>query len=50
MQKKIKQVKLYEDVASQIEEAIIAGDFKPGDKLPPERELEEILAIPSMLR
>jgi DNA-binding FadR family transcriptional regulator len=43
MLKKIKQVKLYEDVALQIEEAIIAGDFKPGDKLPPERELEEIL-------
>jgi len=43
MLKKIKQVKLYEDVAIQIEEAIIAGDFKPGDKLPPERELEEIL-------
>ena len=43
MLKKVRQVKLYEDVAEHIEEAIIAGDYKPGDKLPPERELEEIL-------
>jgi GntR family transcriptional regulator, transcriptional repressor for pyruvate dehydrogenase complex len=42
MLKKVRQVKLYEDVANQIEEEIIAGEFKPGDKLPSERELEEI--------
>jgi DNA-binding FadR family transcriptional regulator len=43
MLKKVKQVKLYQNVAHQIEEAIIAGDFNPGDKLPSERELEEIM-------
>lgn len=41
--KKVRQVKLYEDVANQIEEAIVAGEFKPGDKLPSERELQDIL-------
>lgn len=43
MLKKVKRVKLYEDIAFQIEEAIIAGDFTAGDKLPTERKLEEIL-------
>lgn len=43
MLKKARQVKLYEDVALQIEEAILRGDYKPGDKLPAERDLEKIL-------
>ncbi|WP_300464181.1 FadR/GntR family transcriptional regulator [Desulfobacula sp.] len=42
MLKKVRQVKLYEDIANQIEEEIISGEFKPGDKLPSERDLEEI--------
>jgi GntR family transcriptional regulator, transcriptional repressor for pyruvate dehydrogenase complex len=45
MLKKMKQSKLYEDVAVQIEESIIQGEFKPGEKLPSERELEDILGV-----
>lgn len=43
MLKKVRQTKLYDEVAAQIEDAILAGEYEPGDKLPSERELEEIL-------
>ena len=45
MLKKIRHTKLYEDVTIQIEEAVISGEFKPGDKLPPERDLERLLDV-----
>lgn len=35
--------KVFEDIVEQIEKAIIEGDLSPGDKLPPERELEKQL-------
>jgi DNA-binding FadR family transcriptional regulator len=43
MLKKIHHSKLYDQVAHQIEDAIMAGDYGPGDRLPSERELETIL-------
>jgi DNA-binding FadR family transcriptional regulator len=45
MLKKVLHRKLYEDVAMQIEEAIVSGEFKPKDKLPPERDLEKLLDV-----
>ena len=41
--KKIEQKRAYQLVAEQLEEAILSGAFKPGDKLPPEREMKAIL-------
>lgn len=41
--KKAKSLSLVEDVVRQIEEAILAGDYKPGDKLPSTRQLQEVL-------
>jgi len=38
-----KQSRIFQDVVGQIEEAIIGGDLKAGDRLPPERELKETL-------
>ena len=37
----IQKTKVYEEVAAQIERRIVDGVLKPGDKLPPERELAE---------
>jgi GntR family transcriptional repressor for pyruvate dehydrogenase complex len=37
--KKVKSKRVFEDIADQIRELIYAGVLKPGDKLPPEREL-----------
>jgi len=37
----VRKTKLYEEVAKQIQRQIIEGSLKPGDKLPPERELAE---------
>ncbi|THB80198.1 MAG: FadR family transcriptional regulator [Desulfobacteraceae bacterium] len=39
---KAKNLSLVEDVTRQIENAILAGDYKPGDKLPSTRELQTI--------
>ena len=39
--KPIQQLRLWEEVAEQIKDSILSGDFKPGDKLPSERELAE---------
>jgi DNA-binding FadR family transcriptional regulator len=33
---------IYADILAQVEEAIIKGIFKPGDKLPPEREMQQV--------
>lgn len=35
----VKKIRLYESIVKQIQKLIIDGDLKPGQKLPPEREL-----------
>jgi DNA-binding FadR family transcriptional regulator len=37
----IKKTRIWEEVAEQFKDSIVSGDFKPGDKLPSERELAE---------
>ena len=37
--------RLYEQVADYIEELVNSGQLRPGDKLPPERELAETLRV-----
>ncbi len=37
----IQRTKVYEEVAAQLERRILEGALRPGDKLPPERELAE---------
>lgn len=41
----IKQVKVSEQVAEQIRTSILAGEFSPGEKLPPERKLAEVFNV-----
>lgn len=41
----IRKTKIYEEVAEQIQKLIIEGRLKPGDKLPPERELAEMFQV-----
>ncbi|MEE4358792.1 MAG: FadR/GntR family transcriptional regulator [Desulfococcaceae bacterium] len=36
-----RQNRIFQDVVEQIQEAILRGDYQPGDMLPPERELKE---------
>lgn len=43
MLKAAKANRVFEDIIHQIEDAITSGEFKPGDKLPPERELQKTL-------
>jgi len=43
--KEISSIRLYESVIEQIMELIKNNELKPGDKLPPERELAEKLSI-----
>ena len=45
MFKEITPVRLYENVIEQIMDLIKSNELKPGDKLPPERELAEKLSI-----
>lgn len=35
----------FEDVVEQITQAIVAGRLKPGDRLPPQRELKELFQV-----
>jgi len=42
MFRQAKQNRIFEDVVEQIQDVIIQGKLKPGDKLPPERELKEM--------
>lgn len=42
MFRKTKRVKAYKDIIEQVERAVIDGALKPGEKLPNERELQEI--------
>ena len=41
----IKPKKVSSQIADQIRESILAGDFAPGDKLPPERELSAMFGV-----
>jgi len=41
----IKPKKISSQIADQIRESILAGDFTPGDKLPPERELSQMFGV-----
>lgn len=41
----VRHMRLYEDIVTQIRERIAKGEFKPGDKLPPEREIAEKLGV-----
>ena len=43
--KPIKPKKVSSQIADQIRESILAGDFTPGEKLPPERELAEMFGV-----
>ena len=42
---KVTRGRLYEQVARQLQELILTGALKPGDRLPPERELAEQLGV-----
>ena len=37
-----KQNRIFQDVVDQIQEAILRGDLRPGDTLPPERDLKDM--------
>ena len=37
--------RLYEQVAGQVTELVTRGEFKPGDRLPPERDLAKVLGV-----
>ena len=41
----IRSSRLYEQIAQQVEESIHKGALKPGDQLPPERELAEQFGV-----
>lgn len=41
----IKPKKVSTQIADQIRASILSGDFSPGDKLPPERELAEMFGV-----
>lgn len=41
----IKPKKVSSQIADQIRSSILAGEFSPGDKLPPERELAEMFGV-----
>jgi GntR family transcriptional repressor for pyruvate dehydrogenase complex len=41
----IKPKKVSTQIAEQIRNSILAGEFAPGDKLPPERELSEMFGV-----
>ena len=43
--KPIKPKKVSTQIAEQIRSSILAGEFTPGDKLPPERELAEMFGV-----
>lgn len=43
--KPIRTRKIYEEIVEQIRNLIISGELKPGDRLPPERDLVERLQV-----
>jgi GntR family transcriptional repressor for pyruvate dehydrogenase complex len=40
--RQVRKTKVYHEIVDQIQELIAAGRIKPGDRLPPERELAEL--------
>jgi len=40
--RQVRKTKVYHEIVDQIQELITAGRIKPGDRLPPERELAEL--------
>jgi GntR family transcriptional regulator, transcriptional repressor for pyruvate dehydrogenase complex len=45
MYKIVRSSRLYEQIVQQVEESIHKGELKPGDQLPPERELAEQFGV-----
>ena len=45
MYKIVRSSRLYEQIVQQVEESIVKGTLKPGDQLPPERELAEEFGV-----
>lgn len=45
MFKKVKQSRMYEDIADQIVEGVLRGDLKPREKLPSEMALSKIFGV-----
>lgn len=43
--KPIKPKKIYEEIVSQLQKMMVEGRYNPGDKLPSEREMAEILGV-----
>lgn len=41
----VKRTRAYEDIVRQLAEMVRTGQYKPGDKLPPERELAEAFGV-----
>jgi GntR family transcriptional repressor for pyruvate dehydrogenase complex len=41
----VKKIRLYESIVQQIQQLILNGELKPGDKLPPERDLSDRLNV-----
>lgn len=37
--KKARQNRIFQDIVDQIQQAVVAGELNPGEKLPPEREM-----------
>ncbi len=42
---KLQKTTLYEEATQQIKKAILGGDYRPGDHLPPERDLAKALGV-----
>jgi DNA-binding FadR family transcriptional regulator len=42
---KVRQVRAFESIIQQVETAILQGSLTAGDRLPPERELQEMLEV-----
>lgn len=43
--RKASSARAFEDVVNQVQEAIVSGKLKPGDRLPPERVLQQIFGV-----
>lgn len=41
----VKKIRLYESIVKQLQQLILKGELKPGEKLPPERSLAEELNV-----
>jgi DNA-binding FadR family transcriptional regulator len=45
MYSSVQPTRLYEKIVDQIQDLFVAGKLRPGDKLPPERELAEMFGV-----